>query len=414
MKLILVHNTYQHPGGEDVVFEQERQMLERAGHKVIVYRRSNHEMEQFSKLKRITQTTRLVWARDSRLEFDRLVAHETPELVHVHNTFFMISPAVYGVCQERDIPVVQTLHNFRLLCPAATFFRDGEVCEECTDHSLWRGIYHGCYRDSRPTTAAVALMLTWHRLAGTWSELVDCYIALSDFSRNKFVAAGFPAEKVFVKPNFVDSDPGERSQAGDYALSIGRLSPEKGISVLLQAWEQLPHPYPLQVVGDGPERERLEAEARQRGLTSAIFRGRLSREQTIAAIKGACFLVQPSECFENFPMSIAESFACGTPVLCSRLGGMEEIVSDHRTGLLFTAGDPGDLAQKVVWSFNHPTELAAMGREARRQYENQYTSANNYSLLMEIYQKTLTGRSKLTPHNLILPQLDHDLRRGEQ
>jgi glycosyltransferase involved in cell wall biosynthesis len=391
MKIVLVHNCYQQPGGEDVVFEQEKQLLEQAGNEVITYCRSNHEIKRLTALERLTLVKRSIWAADTEREFALLLARESPDLVHVHNTFLMVSPSIYGACKARGIPVVQTLHNFRLLCPAATFFRDGKLCEECVERNLWRGVYHGCYRNSRPATASVALMLALNRRWGTWSNLVTCYITLSEFARNKFIAAGLPAEKIVVKPNFVNPDPGEREGPGEYALFIGRLSPEKGLPTLVQAWERLPRCYALHIVGDGPERVSLETQARQLGLSAVTFRGRLSRKETIAAVKGARFLIVPSACYENFPMCIAEAFACGTPVICSRLGGMQELVCDGRTGLHFTSGDPADLARKADWALNHAFELSEMGRAARREYETRYTAEKNYSRLMEIYQQTVAA-----------------------
>ena len=397
MKIVLAHNTYQQPGGEDVVFEQERQMLKSAGHDVIVYRRSNHEIDELSALERLALVKRTILAADTQREFAQLLARETPDLVHVHNTFLMISPSVYRACREHRIPVVQTLHNFRLLCPAATLFRDGKICEDCVEHTLWRGVYHGCYRESRPATAGVALMLAYHRQVGTWNKLVDCYIALTEFARNKFIAAGLSADKIVVKPNFVDPDPGPRERVGENALFIGRLSLEKGVSTLLQAWQHLPKDFTLQIIGDGPERERLEAKVRELHLSTITFRGHLSREETIAALKSARFLVVPSLWYEGFPMSIAESFACATPVICSRLGGMKEIVDDNRTGIHFTPGDAKDMAQKVEWSWNHPSDLAAIGRAGRREYEAKFTADQNYSVLMNIYNRTVATYS--CPHS---------------
>ena len=167
MKILLAHNYYQVPGGEEVVFEQEKRLLEQAGEKVITYCRSNHEIEGLTALERLTVAKHSIWAVDIEREFSQLLAREHPDIVHVHNTFFMLSPSIYGACKAQGIPVVQTLHNFRLVCPAVTLFRDGNVCEECVDHGLWRGVYHGCYRDSRPATAAVAMMLALHRRWGT-------------------------------------------------------------------------------------------------------------------------------------------------------------------------------------------------------------------------------------------------------
>jgi glycosyltransferase involved in cell wall biosynthesis len=393
MKIVLVHNTYQQRGGEDVVFEQERRMLEFAGHHVVAYHRSNHEIGKLNILGQIDLARHTVWSGASRAEFDALLAREEPDIVHVHNTFMVISPSIYSACRDRDIPVVQTLHNFRWMCPAYNLFRDNKPCEDCIDHSLWRAIQHRCYRDSTAASATVALMIAWHRFTKTLDRSVACYIALTEFSREKFIAASFPAEKIVVKPNFLETDPGPRQQAGEYALFMGRFSPDKGVSSLLKAWEQLPERFPLQIVGEGPEREALEASVRQRGIRNVTFRGYLSRDEVIATMKNARFLVMPSLWYETFGMVIVEAFACGVPVICSRLGAMKEIVHDQRTGLHFTAGDSADLAQKVEWAWNHPAEIAAMGREGRRQYEERYTAKTNYEMLSQIYQNTLQARA---------------------
>ena len=394
MKILLVHNAYQQPGGEDVVFDQERQLLEHTGHQVVTYCRSNSEISGYSPLKRLVLIERMVWARDTRREIDSLIRREKPDLLHVHNTFLLVSPSIYAACREAGIPVVQTLHNYRLLCPAAIFFRRGSVCEECHEHSLWRGVLHGCYRDSRAKTSAVALMLTVHRWRRTWSEMVDCFVALSGFSRQKFIQGGIPADKVVVKPNFVYADPGCRARSGEYAVFIGRLSPEKRVVTLLTAWQRLQARISLRIIGGGPERESLEALAKQMGLSDVRFFGQLPRDEVIAALKGARCLVFPSEWYENFPMTIAEAFACGVPVIVSRLGAMQEIVDDHRTGLHFTPGDSEDLAAKVKWAWTHPLEMEEMGREARAEYKTMYTAERNYEMLMEIYTKAIAARGQ--------------------
>ncbi len=393
MKIVLVHNTYQQPGGEDVVVASEKRLLESEGHQVIPYFRSNMELQGASALARIAVVPRIVWSSESRREFAALLDAQRPDVVHIHNTFMVISPSIYSACSERKIPVVQTLHNFRLLCPSATFYRDGHVCEECVDHGLLRGVQHGCYRNSRGATASVALMIAVHRKLNTWRDSVTRFIALTDFQKQKFVASGFPAEKFTVKPNFVDPDPCERANAGEYAVYVGRLAEDKGLRVLLNAWKQLRTPYPLQIVGDGPERAGLESQARTLQLSGVTFSGRLSRPETMAAIKNARFIVVPSTWYETFGMIIAESFACGTPVLCSRLGAMAEIVTDQHTGLHFTPGDAWDLAQKVEWAWEHPADLARMGRTARAKYESDYTAKRNYSLLLQVYEQAMAANN---------------------
>jgi glycosyltransferase involved in cell wall biosynthesis len=391
MKIVVVHNTYQQPGGEDVVVENERRLLQSAGHHVVPYLRSNLELQNISALGRIAIVPRMVWSSETRRDFAALLDAERPDVVHIHNTFMVISPAIYSACSERKIPVVQTLHNFRLLCPAATLFRDGHVCEECVDHGLLRGVQHGCYRNSRAATASVALMIAVHRKLNTWRDSVTRFIALTDFAKQKFVAAGFPSDKFTVKPNFVDPDPCERLSTGEYALYVGRLAEDKGLRVLLNAWKQLGTPYPLQIVGDGPERAALEDQARALQLSGITFRGRLSRADTMTAIKNARCTVVPSTWYEGMPMCIAESFACGTPVLCSRLGAMTALVADRCTGLQFNPGDARDLARKVEWAWEHPADLARMGRAARGIYETNFTAKTNYSLLMQIYEQAVAA-----------------------
>ncbi|HKC70485.1 MAG TPA: glycosyltransferase, partial [Terriglobales bacterium] len=225
VKIVLVHNTYQRPGGEDAVFEQECEMLRQAGHEVVTYTRSNWDTDGYRGIRRISLAKKTVWASDSRQDFLQLLHREKPDLVHVHNTFLMISPSIYSACFETGVPVVQTLHNYRLLCPAGSFFREGKVCEECLTASLWRGVQHSCYHQSYSASAVVAFMLAYHRLRNTWNREISCFIVLSEFARNKFVEGGLPADKIFVKPNFVSPDPGARNRIGDYILFAGRLSP---------------------------------------------------------------------------------------------------------------------------------------------------------------------------------------------
>ena len=391
MKIVLVHNFYRQAGGEDVVFQSEKQLLERAGHTVIPYVRSNMELSDATLVDRIGIAHQMIWSQKTRQSFAVILDGECPDLVHVHNTFMVISPSIYGACSERHIPVVKTLHNFRLLCPASSFFRNGAVCEECVDHSLARSVMHGCYRNSRKATAAVALTLATHRALRTWKSSVTRYIALTHFAKEKFVNAGFPAERFVIKPNFADPDPGEKIGDGEYALFVGRIDQTKGTRILLQAWERLPVMYPLQVVGDGPDLQWMEARVRELQLFEVTFRGRISHAAAVETVKGARFTIAPSTWYEGFPMCIVESFACGTPVLCSRLGGMSEIVEDHVTGLHFNPSDPQDLAKKVEWAWNHPLELACMGRMARLKYETDYNADKNYSLLMNIYEEAIAA-----------------------
>lgn len=391
MKVLLVHNEYQQPGGEDTVFGLEHQLLSRFGHRVMTYRRSNLEINHYSPARRLLLVRQMTWASDTQRDIAGLITRERPDLVHVHNTFTQISPSIYSECRKAGVPVVQTLHNFRLLCPGATFYRAGGVCHECVTHGLHRSVLHGCYRNSRLVSAAVAGMLATHRSLSTWNRNIDRYIALTEFSRQQFIGGGLPTEKICVKPNFVNPDPGRGTQSGGYAIFVGRLSPEKGLQTLLEAWFRLGNSIPLRIVGDGPLRGDLTKFAEQEGLSSVRFMGRLDREETQEAIKAASFLILPSVCYENFPMTIVEAFAAGTPVICSCLGAMQEIVTHQHTGLHFEPGSSEHLADTVAWGWAHASRMRTMGRAGRREFEMKYTAQTNHDLLMNIYHLAMHG-----------------------
>jgi glycosyltransferase involved in cell wall biosynthesis len=400
VKIVLVHCHYQQPGGEDVVFLQERQLLERAGHQVIVFTRNNEGLDSYSGFQRLVLIQKAIWNVEVRKDFGELLRTEKPDVVHVHNTWVAISPSIYKECQDANVPVVQTHHNYALMCPGGTFFRDGATCEECVDHTLLRSVRYGCYRDSRGTTATRALMLAVHRGLHTWDRDINCHIVLTEFAKGKFLRGGLPPERMFVKPNFVYPDPllatngnGAGGGKGEYALFAGRLGPKNRVSTVLSAWSRLRNRIPLMIVGGGIERDELEQEAAQDKLSTITFRGTLPHDETLAAMSGARFLIFSSEWYETFGLTMVEAFACGVPVICSRVGAMREIVSDGRTGLHFNPGDADDLAAKVEWALSHPERMQEMGREARREYESKYTAEKNYPKLMDIYQHAISGRN---------------------
>jgi glycosyltransferase involved in cell wall biosynthesis len=392
MKIAVVHNAYQLPGGEDVIVTQECDILRFGGHRVLEYRRSNDDVVDRTLVHQIRLAQRVVWSNDTFHKFRVLLRREKPDVVHVHNTFVMISPSIYWACAEEQVPVVQTLHNFRLFCPVGTFLRDGKICEECTEHSLLRSVAYGCYHDSRFATGATALMLAAHRWAGTWTDKIDSYIAVSQFARQKFEQGGLPSEKLVVKPHFVYPDPGRRSCSGDYVVFVGRFTVEKGLATLLNAWKQVKTSIPLVIVGDGPLRETVEAQASQCKNSQIIFRGHLSRDETLATIKGAKVLVCASECYEQGPATILEAYACGVPVIAPSLGAINEVVYHENSGLLFRAGDSADLAKTIDWALGHEDQLQTMGQRARAKFEADYTGEHNYRRLMEIYERVICAR----------------------
>ena len=397
MRILLVHNSYQLPGGEDQVFAQEAELLRSHGHQVILYQASNDQVRGIPPLVLLGKT---IWNRRAYQEIQTLIHQERPDIAHVHNAFPMISPAAYHAAKDGQIPVVQTLHNYRTLCPAATLFRDGHVCEDCVGKQIpYPGVIHGCYRGSRMATAAVAAMLATHHLKDTWTETLDAYIALTSFARTKFIEGGFPAEKIFVKPNYLQTDPGIGKGEGNYALFVGRLTPEKGISTLLSAWQSLGDVLPLQIAGDGPLAPEVEQADREiKGVTWLKW---LPRGEIMQRMKNASVLILPSEWYEGFPMIIPESFAVGLPVIASDLGSMISIVDDHRTGLRFEAGDASALVETVHWFRSHPDETATMRLQARAEYEKKYTADVNYAQLMGIYEAVLSPHTKAHPISVL-------------
>lgn len=385
MRILLVHNKYQQPGGEDQVFEAEGALLEEYGHHVVRYGVHN---DRVARMNPIVLAGSTVWNRSSYRELRSLIRSEQPQVAHFHNTFPLLSPAVYYAAEAEKVPAVQTLHNYRLLCPNALFFRDGHVCEDCLDKLVpWPGVLHACYRGSRPASGVVGTMIAAHRLLRTWAEKVDAYVALTDFAREKFVQGGLPAEKVSVKPNFLHLDPGQGEGRGNYALFVGRLSVEKGIDSLLGAWQRLGSRMPLKVVGDGPLADRVAAAARN--LEEVEWLGRQSRERTLALMGEARLLICPSVCYENFPVAIVEAFCLGLPVVASDLGSVASLVDHGRTGLRFRPGDANDLATKVGWLLDHPPELAGMRAEARGEFDSKYTAERNHQQLMRIYESVI-------------------------
>ncbi|HVS88349.1 MAG TPA: glycosyltransferase family 4 protein [Candidatus Acidoferrum sp.] len=396
MKVLVARNAYQHPGGEDTVFHNETELLRSVGHEIKEFRDDNHRIAEMSSVSLGAQT---IWSESSRRKLRAALDEFRPDIVHFHNFFPLISPAAYYACHEAGIPVVQTLHNYRLLCPGGILYRDGHVCEDCLPKRMkWPGALHACYRGDRLATATVATMLAVHHSLGTWREKVTQFIALSEFSRRKFSEGGLPAEKIAVKPNFASSDAGVRDGAGQFALFVGRLSSEKGVECLLEAWVKGNRRIPLRIVGDGPLRPMLEREKLVSGLDNVFFDGTLERTLVLKAMKQALFIVFPSNCYECFPLVIAEAYACGVPVIAARLGVMAEIVHDGVTGLHFETDSAEDLAAKVQWAWTHAAEMEEMGRAARAEYEAKYTPERNYKILMEIYERAIcTTRSVERP-----------------
>lgn len=382
MKILIAHNAYQHRGGEDMVVDAEINLLREHGHDVEIYRQHNDALNH---MPRAVAAVTTVWSQRSTHDIDLLCDRFAPDVIHVHNTFPLISPSLYWAAARRKVPVVQTLHNFRLLCPQAIFLRDGKICEDCVGKMPWRAVTRKCYRESTMQSAVLTGMLATHRALGTYRERVTRYIALNRFARDKYVEGGLPAHLFRIKPNFVQSDaqPSWTNRHG--GMYVGRLSPEKGIGVLTEAIRHVPDAA-IDVIGSGPLEETVHQ------AFGTHYLGYRSLDEIMTRMGFAQFLILPSICYENSPRTIIEAFACGLPVIASRLGALPDIVRDGVTGLLFNPVDAADLAAKIAWANTHPEQMMRMGQAARAEYLAQYTPERNYETLMDIYEDAINTR----------------------
>jgi glycosyltransferase involved in cell wall biosynthesis len=383
MKLLVCHEFYRQFGGEDQSFLDEVSCLRSKGHEVVEYTRHYDEIARSS---RIGTALRSVWNAAVYRELRSIIRRERPDILHCTNLFPLISPAAYKAAHDEDVPVVQALRNYRLVCPSATLVRNGEVCESCLGKVVpWPAVRHCCYQKSRLGSAVVATMLGIHNLKRSWRQ-VDCFYTGTNFSRSVFIRAGMPAEQIEVKPNSVVPDPGVGSGDGGYALFVGRLMPEKGISTLLKAWAELEEDLPLHIVGDGSCRGLVEeAAARDARI---VFLGEMPHQQVMEQLRPATCLVMPSEWYETFGRTIVEAYAVGTPVVASRMGSMEELLVHQETGLLFEPGSASALSQAVS-RLCRRSDLPDVRRRARREFEDKYSVEQSYRCLMSIYKRAL-------------------------
>jgi glycosyltransferase involved in cell wall biosynthesis len=382
VRILLVHNSYRQPGGEDQVFEAEAALLEEHGHQVFRLTKHNGDISELGALSLAIAT---VWNRDAYREVRGLVQRHKVSVVHFHNTLPLISPAGYYAAQTSGAAVVQTLHNYRLLCAGATLYRDNSVCEDCVGGAVpWRGVLRRCYRNSVLASGGVAAMLGVHRLSGTWTNKVTRYIALTEFARKKFVEGGIPEHMISVKPNFV-AKPSAGGRADDRARSgflyVGRLAQVKGVASLVEAARRAD--VGLRIVGDGP--------LAVGGLPDKVVAlGQQDKERIFQEMRSSAALVLPSLWYEGFPMVVAEAFAQGLPVIASDIGGLPEIIEPGVTGLLFPPGDAEALAGRLSWAATHLDAMREMGRNAYRAYVAKYSPEQNIQALISIYEQALS------------------------
>jgi glycosyltransferase involved in cell wall biosynthesis len=381
----MLHNRYQIRGGEDESADLEAALLRQYGHDVDLMLFDNKDIERRNLL---AVGLEAIWSQAAYRRVKKQLSETEYDLVHIQNFFPLISPSVYYAAKASKKPVVQALRNYRLVCPNGLLFRAGNPCEDCLREAVpWPGVAHRCYRSSLCGSLAVAIMLTVHRMLGTWRNKVDSYYTLTEFAKSKLVKGGILSGKIFIKPNLVHPDPQTGKGSRKYAFLAGRLVEEKGIIVVLDAWSQCKDRIPLMIAGEGPLAAQVEAASQRMPWITNL--SKIPNVEVHDWMGGARFVVFPSELYEAFSRVIVEAYAKGTPVIAANIGSTKELVEDSRTGLLFEAGDSADLARKVEWAWNHPKQMAAMGEQARKDYEEKYSVKVNYERLMQIYHQAI-------------------------
>jgi glycosyltransferase involved in cell wall biosynthesis len=394
MRVLLVHNRYQQRGGEDAVVDAEARMLARRGIEVRRFDADNDAIHGALAKIRVS-VNQFAGSADMRDRIGIVLNEFRPDVVHVHNWFPTISASIFRQCKAAGVRVVHTIHNYRLLCAGATLFRNGKVCEDCIGRTFRTpGIRHKCYRDSAIGTAAATAGMLTHWAVGTWRHSVDRFIALTDFSRRKLIEGGIAADRISVKPNFVEPDPGPGPGDGGYFLYAGRLTEEKGVRVLLDCWKNASGLPPLWIAGNGP----LCEEVRIAEITTKNVRwlGMKSSEEVVSLMKHAKATLCPSLWYEGMPRVVIESFAAGTPVIASSIGSYPEMIVDGESGALFAYGHAGALLDRVR-KLEATAAWQSMRSHARLRFLAEYTGEKNYSLLLNIYRAAMSPGTSTFP-----------------
>ncbi len=389
-KILLVHEFYQThgPSGEDSMFLAERRLLEEGGHEIRSFELHNDAIGG-SSWARAQVAIESLWSVPAYRALRRAIREFRPDIVHCHNTFPLISPSAYRAAHDEGVAVVQTLHNYRLICPSGLLQRDQRPCEDCVGHVPWSSVRHGCYRGSRAASAAAAAMLVLNRALGTFRTEVDRYIVLTEFARTLLIRGGLPAERLVVRANGLATDPGVGRGDGGYALFVGRLTAEKGVSTLIEAWSAY-HPLPLVVAGDGPLRAGLESQARA-AAAPIEFLGQVQRARVLDLMKRATLLVIPSECYEGMPVTFLEATACGCPIAASKLGGLAELMVEGVHGAHFSAGDPQSIIGAITRLLASPERLSAIRHRNRALFEARYAPAEALRSLNAVYHQAMAA-----------------------
>ena len=391
MRVLLLHNRYQIQGGEDTVVAQETEMMRARGVVVDVFEVNNEGIS--GAREKIDTTLHMIYSSKMKEQVRARIQAFKPSVMHVHNFFPRLTPSVYDAAIDEQVPVVQTLHNYRLMCSGGMFFRDDRICMDCVEsRSRFPALLHRCYRGSLPGTAALNTMMAFHELKGTWRTKVDRFITLTSFARSMFIEhARIPAEKIIVKANVVPDIAASQTDR-NYAIYVGRLSPEKGISTLLRAVQRPHFPMPLKVVGSGP----LQAEVESHVAAGRVeFVGKRSSREVHELVRNAKMLIAPSMWHEaGVPLVIGEAYSAGVPVITTRIQPMMSVIEHERNGLLIEPGNDEQLCEAAGRMAADAVLYRRLTVEARRTYEKLYQPDANFRALMGVYEEAASGTLK--------------------
>jgi len=395
LKILLIHNFFQQYGGQDSVASTEIERLAAKGHKVIPFTRHNNELHSIGWAEKFAFPVNTIFSTQTQRELLQIISSEKPDVAFIHNVFPLLSPSVYHTLFAAGVPSVQCVHDFRFLCPNGLFYVDGQCCERCKGGNYVHAVIHKCFRESRLYSAVYAMSLGVNRFAGMLDR-IDGFLCLNPFYAEKLADAGVPRRKLFIRPNSLDMTsilPDSWDGARDYAVYAGRLSPEKGLLTLLDAFARL-KPFRLKIMGTGPIDEELRRRIKELSLENVELLGFCEGEAKWQVLRGALFGIIPSEWYENFPVVALELFAAGKPIIASRIGGLPSIVSDGEDGLLFKAGDSSDLTEKVRFLIDHPEKAMAWGQVARKRGESLYNAEVCSQKLIDVFEAVRRRRTE--------------------
>lgn len=393
MKILQIHNYYKIRGGECSVVNMEEALLSKNGHNVQQFVRDSQNIDNMSVSGKINSFVNIPYNRRIYQDIAQTIKSDRPDIAHVHNVFPLISPSVYAALHDCNIPVVQTIHNYRFMCPNGQFFVNGHICEDCQSSGFYSALKKKCFRNNRVLSTLYAISISRMWRTGVIQKYITKYIALNYFVAKKLAVSGIPDANIEICGNFIEPLASSFSNKKNYILFLGRLSAEKGINTLLHALSKLDN-VRLKIAGSGPEESNLKEQAKRYCRNNVDFLGHVSGDEKYKLIAEAQCMIVPSEWYENFPVSVMESLSLGTPVIASNIGGLPDMIEHNVTGLLFKAGDPDNLAECIKSLLSDSVRLTEMSNHATTAAKNKFSPEKHLNQLIDIYQHAITAYSR--------------------